>query len=280
MTEVNVKDLYEMFREDPDFSGGLGGNPNESKEKAAWDEAQSRFQQHKNNEKALKVGINQNKANEAKTARKKLMGKKLLGKQQNPFAIATAKAKEMGYSDFSENSEGDKKRGEIAEAIKKQKINTVSKKVTKSIKDKETTEMNTETVVNGVLKDLVSKGIIKGYGVQKQMSIPAVAGLLGAGAMLAKVFKLEDDDDDEIIAKQVTDFMGNNQDFFENVAQMCEYICSIKEGEEPCDESRGSRILDVASAFHKACPGVSGGGGVSTSISAPLPGGGGTLSNI
>ena len=45
-----------------------------------------------------------------------------MGKQQNPFAIATAKAKEMGYSDFSEGSEGNTKRGEIAEAIKEQKM--------------------------------------------------------------------------------------------------------------------------------------------------------------
>ena len=66
MTEINLKDLYEMFYEDPDFKGGLAGNPNDSKEEAAWDEAKSRFKQHKNNEKALKVGINQNKAEEAK----------------------------------------------------------------------------------------------------------------------------------------------------------------------------------------------------------------------
>ena len=59
-----------MFYEDPDFNGGLGGNPDDSKEDAAWDEAQSRFKQHKNNEKALKVGINQDKADEAKEDRK------------------------------------------------------------------------------------------------------------------------------------------------------------------------------------------------------------------
>ena len=122
MTDVNLKDLYQMFYEDPDFNGGLGGNPDDSKEEAAWDEAQSRFKQHKNNEKALKVGINKNKAAEAKDDRKHFVRRKLLGKQQNPFAIATAKAKEMGYSDFSEGSEGNKKRGEIAEAIKEQKM--------------------------------------------------------------------------------------------------------------------------------------------------------------
>ena len=103
MTDINLKDLYQMFYEDPDFNGGLGGNPDDSKEDAAWDEAQSRFKQHKNNEKALKVGINQDKADEAKEDRKdrkSFVRRKLLGKQQNPFAIATAKAKEMGYSDF------------------------------------------------------------------------------------------------------------------------------------------------------------------------------------
>jgi len=37
----------------------------------------------------------------------------------NPFAVATAQAKKMGYSDFTEGSAGDKKRKEIAEAVKK-----------------------------------------------------------------------------------------------------------------------------------------------------------------
>ena len=39
----------------------------------------------------------------------------------NPFAVATAQAKKMGYSDFTEGSAGDKKRKEIAEAVKKLK---------------------------------------------------------------------------------------------------------------------------------------------------------------
>lgn len=37
----------------------------------------------------------------------------------NPFAVATAQAKKMGYSDFTEGSGGDKKRDEIAEALKR-----------------------------------------------------------------------------------------------------------------------------------------------------------------
>tara|TARA_Y100000310_G_scaffold329987_1_gene400838 strand:+ start:827 stop:4141 length:3315 start_codon:yes stop_codon:yes gene_type:complete len=37
----------------------------------------------------------------------------------NPFAVATATAKKMGHSDFSEGSSGEEKRGEIAEALKK-----------------------------------------------------------------------------------------------------------------------------------------------------------------
>ena len=39
----------------------------------------------------------------------------------NPFAVATAQAKKMGYTDFSEGSAGEEKRGEIAEALKKSK---------------------------------------------------------------------------------------------------------------------------------------------------------------
>ena len=39
----------------------------------------------------------------------------------NPFAVATAQAKKMGYSDFAEGSAGDKKRKEIAEALKLEK---------------------------------------------------------------------------------------------------------------------------------------------------------------
>ena len=38
----------------------------------------------------------------------------------NPFAVATAQAKKLGYDDFKEGSEGDKKRKEIAEALKLQ----------------------------------------------------------------------------------------------------------------------------------------------------------------
>jgi len=468
MTDVNLEDLYQMFYEDPDFSGGLGGNPNDSKEEAAWEEAQSRFKQHKNNEKALKVGINQNKADEAKDDRKKFIRRKLLRKQQNPFAIATAKAKEMGYSDFSEGSEGDKKRGEIAEAIKERKMqkqswqtsgipanlspgaaaakekglvpqsgnwqhpgkwvkpirgreylpgekdkhgkvvkpvgsskltrpqltynpeteewespldkpkrgkvkkafgfggskkkggsewkqpkpvkfttsspskspshtqpgkmpgivkqyedleeeydkkpvrrgdpdsqrgdvghDTRRKKDTdkskKGIKKednytdklsrnfpnvdeydvtnedavkqhKEKKDMDTaEMVVNGVMKDLMRKGIINSKSLEKagilelskDMSIPAIAGLLGAGAMLAKVFKLEDDNnaDDDEIEKQVVDYMGKNGDFFEGVASMCDFICRTKDGEEEGDGSRGNRIMEAASEFHKQCGG-------------------------
>ena len=344
MTDVNLKDLYQMFYEDPDFNGGLGGNPDDSKEEAAWDEAQSRFKQHKNNEKALKVGINQNKADEAKDNRESFVRRKLLGKQQNPFAIATAKAKEMGYSDFSEGSEGNTKRGEIAEAIKEQKMkkqyddleekydktpirrgdpdsqrgdvghDTRRKKDTDksrrgikkgpndyeeleevwdkkpkhrgdwrevghstgrkkeaerlkrgfgpdkpfkkddAVKHKEIINMDTEMVVNSVLKDLASKGIIKSRGFEKSgMSIPAIAGLVGAGAMLAKVFKLEDDDDDETISKQVISYMEKNEDFFDGVGKMCEFICSLKDGEEPSDEGRGERLIEAASSFHKAC---------------------------
>ena len=37
---------------------------------------------------------------------------------ENPFAVATAAAKKEGYKDFSEGSDGEKKRDEIAEAIK------------------------------------------------------------------------------------------------------------------------------------------------------------------
>jgi len=313
MTDINLKDLYQMFYEDPDFTGGLGGNPDDSKEKAAWEEAQSRYKQHKNNEKALTVGINQNKADEAKNDRKGFIRRKLLKKQQNPFAIATAKAKEMGYSDFSEGSKGRKKRSEIAEAIKEEKMikslsktKTVEKLMKKQHEDleehydkkpvrrgevwseaghstsrkkeaerhkkgfgpdksfKKEINMNTESIVNGVLQDLISKGIIKSSGLKKQqglegMSIPAIAGLIGAGAMLSKIFGLENDDENGTIDRQVTNFMGNNQEFFNDVAQMCDFLCQVKDGEESSDDSRGERLIEAASAFHKQCGG--GGGG-------------------
>lgn len=38
---------------------------------------------------------------------------------RNPFAVATAAAKKMGYKDFAEGSPGKEKKGEIAEAIKR-----------------------------------------------------------------------------------------------------------------------------------------------------------------
>ena len=48
------------------------------------------------------------------------MSKNKLKKEiDNPFAVATAQAKKMGYSNFTEGSEGNKKREEIAEAIKR-----------------------------------------------------------------------------------------------------------------------------------------------------------------
>jgi len=36
----------------------------------------------------------------------------------NPFAVATAAAKKQGFKNFKEGSPGDKKRDEIAEALK------------------------------------------------------------------------------------------------------------------------------------------------------------------
>jgi hypothetical protein len=41
-------------------------------------------------------------------------------KAKNVFAIATARAKDQGFSDFTEGSAGDNKRDEIAESIKTQ----------------------------------------------------------------------------------------------------------------------------------------------------------------
>lgn len=46
--------------------------------------------------------------------------KKKVRKQiDNPFAVATAQAKKMGYKNFDEGGPGEKKRDEIAEAIKR-----------------------------------------------------------------------------------------------------------------------------------------------------------------
>ena len=350
MTDINLKDLYEMFYEDPDFSGGLGGNPNGSKKDAAWDEAQTRYKQHKNNEKALKVGVNQDKADEAKALRSKKRSPlhKLLGKEKNTFSISEAiKEKKMKkqYDDLEESydnkpvrrSDQDSQRGDVGHDTRRKKDTDKSRRGIKkgpddyeeleeswekkprhrgpwreagsstgrkkeadrekgrgygsdgyprwkrdlskeddhtdklnatfpnvdefdvtnedAVEHKEKKNMAAESmVVNSILKDLASKGIIKSQYVQKEeMSIPAIAGLVGAGAMLAKIFKLEDDDDDETIAKQVTDFMGENQDFFDGVGKLCEHICSLHEGEESGDESRGQRLIESASAFHKAC---------------------------
>ena len=255
MTEVKLEDLYQMFYEDPDFNGGLGGNPDDSKEEAAWEEAQSRFKQHKNNEKALKVGINQNKADEAKTDRKNRLKRKLLRTKKMQKQHGAIK---KGFK-FSLPKKKPSSKFTTPSPIKAPRHGQPGKTPTFR-KQKETT-MDSELIVKGVLKDLTSKGIIKGHGLHKEMSIPAIAGLLGAGAMLAKVFKLEDDDDDETISKQVVDFMGNNQDFFEGVAQMCEHICNVKNGQESSDDSRGERLIEAASAFHKACN-IGGGGGV------------------
>ena len=47
---------------------------------------------------------------------------KLLKAVDNPYAVATAQAKKMGYKNFKEGSEGDKKKDEIAEAIKEGKM--------------------------------------------------------------------------------------------------------------------------------------------------------------
>lgn len=47
--------------------------------------------------------------------------RKLMKAVQDPFAVATATAQEMGYTDFSEGTEGREKRDEIAESIKEEK---------------------------------------------------------------------------------------------------------------------------------------------------------------
>ena len=44
---------------------------------------------------------------------------------QEPFAVATWQAQQMGYSDFSEGSPGRAKRDEIAESLKKQRPKAV-----------------------------------------------------------------------------------------------------------------------------------------------------------
>jgi len=45
--------------------------------------------------------------------------KKVQKQVDNPFAVATAQAKKMGYKNFDDGSPGEKKRDEIAEAIKR-----------------------------------------------------------------------------------------------------------------------------------------------------------------
>ena len=49
-----------------------------------------------------------------------IISKKNLQKEvDNPFAVATAQAKKMGYKKFKEGSPGENKRDEIAEALKR-----------------------------------------------------------------------------------------------------------------------------------------------------------------
>lgn len=43
--------------------------------------------------------------------------RRVLKEVRDPYAVGTAVAEEMGYSDFSEGSEGRSKRDEIAEAV-------------------------------------------------------------------------------------------------------------------------------------------------------------------
>ena len=56
-----------------------------------------------------------NKASQEKINKNKKLKKEV----ENPFAVATSQAKKMGYSNFTEGSTGDKKRKNIAEAIKR-----------------------------------------------------------------------------------------------------------------------------------------------------------------
>ena len=65
-------------------------------------------------------GNQQDSETDAATDFHNRMSKNKLKKEvDNPFAVATAQAKKMGYSNFTEGSEGNKKREEIAEAIKR-----------------------------------------------------------------------------------------------------------------------------------------------------------------
>ena len=52
-------------------------------------------------------------------SKSKELNKWLKKQVDNPFAVATAQAKRMGYKNFKEGSAGDKKRDKIAEALKK-----------------------------------------------------------------------------------------------------------------------------------------------------------------
>ena len=55
-----------------------------------------------------------------KTSQEKINKNKKLKKEvDNPFAVATAQAKKMGYKKFKEGSPGENKRDEIAEALKR-----------------------------------------------------------------------------------------------------------------------------------------------------------------
>jgi len=100
-TEVTLDNIYNSLILDASLMPPEGI----TKENYVKELAEQRYRQHINNEMALSLA----KAVQA----------------IDPFAVATAVAEKMGYSSFKEGEPGREKRGEIAEAIKREQKKSV-----------------------------------------------------------------------------------------------------------------------------------------------------------
>ncbi len=111
MSRMTLQELYKEFMSNPHRTP----MPGKTKHETALEEAHKQYRQSYNNDMALGM---MPKSVEAQYTHKKNLDKEV----KEPFAVATAQAQKLGYTDFSEGSPGAKKRSEIAESIKVSKL--------------------------------------------------------------------------------------------------------------------------------------------------------------
>jgi len=111
MARRTLQELYKEFMSNPHRTP----MPGKTKHETALEEAHKQMRQSYNNDMALSL---MPKSIEAQYTHTKKLDKEI----EEPFAVATAQAQKLGYTDFSEGSPGAKKRSEIAEAIKVSKL--------------------------------------------------------------------------------------------------------------------------------------------------------------